>query len=113
MSLLHTLALYIFHAIYALCEVLYLVKSRILQRHTNDTEVDTDDGSFLNRRGKVPNHVAVAFIRRPTIVRRYNDKMSAEQEEEYTENMLQDSRHATEWCSRLGIPNLTLYDRDG
>lgn len=110
MSILHAIALYIFHVLYALSEVISLVKSQL---STIRTVHNDDDDLFLNPKGKLPEHVAVAFIHKPSLPTRRRASRSELDQEEYVENMVVDAKRIVEWCSRLGISKLTLYDRDG
>ncbi|KAF8317595.1 hypothetical protein DL93DRAFT_508117 [Clavulina sp. PMI_390] len=107
MALWHTLALWVFHALYALSEIIIAVCGVLSIKLK---QCDTDN---LLPRAKLPTHLAVAFT--STSLRNQNNLNDASDHdsEERVDAMVECARRVMRWCGHNGILNLTVYDKTG
>lgn len=106
MALWHSLALWIFHALYTLSELIIAVKS-LLYPGADSGELTIEE---LQPRGKIPGHLAVAFTSSK------GESFASDEhgvEDTLADVLLESSRRVMHWCSHVGIGTLTLYDRHG
>ncbi|KAI0825058.1 hypothetical protein BC628DRAFT_1375259 [Trametes gibbosa] len=91
MSWLASALLFLIHALYRL----YLVFKPVFRSNTEPLPITAE-------RSKLPQHLAVAFISYP--------KSDTEDNEQYILNSVE---KVAGWCRAAGIPQLSVYDRDG
>jgi undecaprenyl pyrophosphate synthase len=105
MAVLYSIALYVFHALYALSEIILLLRSWL--------SFWLDSDRFLRPRANLPDHLAVAFTSKRTSARGKGGEQAIWDDEEAVDMMVKNAWSVIEWCKIVGIPQVTLYDRDG
>jgi hypothetical protein len=104
MALWHSVALWVFHALYNLSEIIIAVC------HLLSVELKQCDTDELLPRAKLPAHLAVAFT---TVKKENTTRQEDKDDEELVESMLESAKNVIHWCGLVGISTLTFYDRRG
>ena len=104
MALWHTIALWVFHALFNLSEIIIAVC------HILSVELKQCDTDELLPRAKLPAHLAVAFT---TGGKEKTTRQEGDDDEELAESMLESANNVMHWCGHVGISTLTFYDRRG
>lgn len=104
MALWHSLALWVFHALYNLSEIIIAVC------HILSVELKQCDTDELLPRAKLPAHLAVAFT---TSITEKTARKGDGDDDEMVESMLESAKNVVHWCGHVGIATLTFYDRHG
>lgn len=105
MALLQRFALWVFHALYTLSEIIIVFKS-LLPLH--GAELEADENDFGLGVGKLPVHLAVAFT-----TLRHSDTVGEDEDEDLVDVLMESAKRVMRWCSHVGVQTVTLYDRHG